>query len=385
MTTLSSKAALAAAGVLVVVAVTAATSTRDPRPVTVHEWGTFTSIAGKDGRAVPWRPLTGPPDLPSFVRNSGVQGKGILTGTVRMETPVLYFYSPQEAVVNVSVTFKQGLITEYFPRAVHAAAGHRPGSLIGPAVVHRMAWTDVRIQPDAATTFPIEPTPNHYYAARETDASPLQVGPDHERFLFYRGVGAFDLPVAAVVGPDDGVNVTNAGSEPIPAVILFENRHGRIGWRVHRGLTGQTRFESRAVGGDITSLRSELERMLVAEGLYGKEAKAMVETWSDSWFEEGTRIFYLLPRSVVDAILPLEIRPAAVDVVRVFVGRLELATSGTLTDLGAALREGDRATLVRFGRFLRPFADRLFETPLPPADRLRYEAMIETIHPGAAR
>ena len=380
MTTLSSRAALVAAGVLVVAATAA--SSRDPRPVTVHEWGTFTSIAGKDGRAVPWRPLTGPPDLPSFVQTSGVQGKGALTGTVRMETPVLYFYAAQETVVNVSVAFKQGLITEYFPRAFHAASGHRPGTPIGPTVVHRMVWSDVRVQPDAAASFRQEPTPNHYYAARDTDASPLQVGPDRERFLFYRGVGNFDLPLTAVVGANDAVNVTSSSSEPIPAVMLFENRRGRISWRVHRGLTGQIRFGSPAAVSGMASLRPELERMLVAEGLYAKEAKAMVETWSDSWFEEGTRIFYLLPRSVVDAILPLEVRPAAAQVARVFVGRLELATTATLTDLGDALRTNDRARLVKYGRFLRPFADQLFETPLPAADRLRFEALIEAVHPA---
>ncbi len=39
----------------------------DPAPVTAHEWGTFTSIAGADGTAVMWRPLHGPQDLPCFV------------------------------------------------------------------------------------------------------------------------------------------------------------------------------------------------------------------------------------------------------------------------------------------------------------------------------
>ena len=34
----------------------------------VHEWGTFTSVAGPDGQAVPWRPLSGSSDLPCFVR-----------------------------------------------------------------------------------------------------------------------------------------------------------------------------------------------------------------------------------------------------------------------------------------------------------------------------
>jgi hypothetical protein len=383
MSTLSSKAALVTIGVLVAAA--AAATSRDPRPVTVHEWGTFTSIAGQTGRAVPWRPLTGPPDLPSFVRDSGVQGKGTLTGTVRMETPVLYFYSADEAVVNVSVAFKQGLITEYFPRAFHAAAGHRPGRPIGSTVVHRMAWTDVRIRPAATPTFPVEAIPNHYYAARNTDASPLEVGPDRERFLFYRGVGSFDLPVTAVVGAKDDVNVANTGGEPIPAVILFENQGGRIGWRVHRGLTGQIRFASPAAGGSVVSLHSELERMLVAEGLYVKEAKAMIETWSDSWFEEGTRILYLLPSSAVDSILPLEIKPAAASVVRVFVGRLELVTAARLTDLEAALRTNDRTTLAKYGRFLRPLADRLFEIPLPAADRVRFEAMIDAVSSGAGQ
>ena len=53
-----------------------ALSTVGPAPVhgsdsaglVVHEWGTFTSIAGVDGAAIQWRPLSGPSDLPCFVR-----------------------------------------------------------------------------------------------------------------------------------------------------------------------------------------------------------------------------------------------------------------------------------------------------------------------------
>ena len=33
----------------------------------VHEWGTFTSVAGADGQAESWRPFSGPSDLPCFV------------------------------------------------------------------------------------------------------------------------------------------------------------------------------------------------------------------------------------------------------------------------------------------------------------------------------
>ena len=35
--------------------------------LTVHEWGTFTTVAGKGGRAIDWLPLSGPVDLPCFV------------------------------------------------------------------------------------------------------------------------------------------------------------------------------------------------------------------------------------------------------------------------------------------------------------------------------
>src|SRR5438105_2395466 len=73
----------------------------------VHEWGTFTSIAGKDGVALEWRPLNGSIDLPKFVHTiqgerDGIRhgiGKDDLTARVRMETPVLYFYAGAETDV----------------------------------------------------------------------------------------------------------------------------------------------------------------------------------------------------------------------------------------------------------------------------------------------
>ena len=56
--------AVSAAAVLIPNGVAATTQSPD---LVVHEWGTFTSIAGPDGQAVQWRPLTGPSDLPCFV------------------------------------------------------------------------------------------------------------------------------------------------------------------------------------------------------------------------------------------------------------------------------------------------------------------------------
>lgn len=380
MTMVSAKACVAAAGVFV--AVLAASAAPDPVPLTVHEWGTFTSIAGENGRAVPWRPLTGPPELPSFVRTSRFQAKGSLTATVRMETPVLYFYSPRETVVNVSVRFRQGLVTEYFPPADTSAPAWQPGGSIPSVAEHAISWGKVRVQPGAPPSFPTEGTKNHYYAARHTDAAPLAVGPDRERFLFYRGVGTFDLPLTAVVRPDHSVAARNTGADVIPAVVLFENRGGRIGWSVHRDLKENVQLARPRPDGSVAALRVELERVLVEQGLYDREAKAMVDTWSDSWFEEGTRLFYIVPRRLVDAILPLDITPAPAAVARVFVGRLELVTAASLTELESALRHNDRARLAKFGRFLQPVADRLLAGPLSPDDRARFERILVNVGAG---
>src|SRR5437867_3763698 len=83
----------------------------------VHEWGTFTSVAGEDGAAVTWDALGCKSDLPKFVGNQGYWNKWALQGTVRMETPVLYFYSSREMDAQVKVAFPQGLITEWYPTA----------------------------------------------------------------------------------------------------------------------------------------------------------------------------------------------------------------------------------------------------------------------------
>jgi len=64
-----------------------------PDGLTVHEWGTFTSVAGEDGNSVNWNVLGGKDDLPRFVNDNYHCFKRLLTGSVRMETPVLYFYT----------------------------------------------------------------------------------------------------------------------------------------------------------------------------------------------------------------------------------------------------------------------------------------------------
>jgi hypothetical protein len=321
--------------------------------LTAHEWGTFTSVAGKDGKAVAWLPVDRQSDLPCFVNESQAGLEDYLVGTVRMETPVLYFYASREMTVNATVRFPKGWLTEWYPQAKLTNDYPDEDNL------STLVWRDVQVLPKAALNFPVEPGPSHYYAARETDAAPLRVNDQNEKFLFYRGVGNFPVPVSARVRSDGKIRLWNTGALPIPGVILFENRGGKIGYRAIGSLKTDITLAAPTLNGNLTSLGRELERILVAAGLYPKEAAAMVATWRDSWFEDGTRVFYIIPPNSLDKHLPLKIEPKPVKIARAFVGRMEVITAATERAVADAIRTNNKSALDPYRRFLRPIAEKL--------------------------
>jgi hypothetical protein len=329
--------------------------------LTVHEWGTFTSIAGNDGQAVEWSPLTGSTDLPAFVEHFRDPGFKVgLRGTVRMETPVLYFYDSREETVSVSVVFSKGVITEWYP---HASRVEPAGNLYGE-ILHQtsaggsIVWDSVTLAPNERSDFPREHGNNHYYAARMTSSTPLRVqtppGQQQEKFLFYRGVSTFPVPILAKLTATGKLLVENRGEEEIPNAILFERRGEKVGYRIGGAVQKDAAFDPPELTGTIDDLGRELEGILVAQGLYQDEAHAMVETWRGSWFEEGSRLLYIVSPAFVNEVLPLSIHPAPAQTVRVFVGRLELVTPATQKAVETAFAANDTATLKTYGRFLEP-------------------------------
>ena len=151
-----------------------------------------------------------------------------------------------------------------------------------------------------------------------------------------------------------------------------------------RGGSKQVTIERPALTSDFEYLRQDLQTALIDEGLYPREAAAMIETWRDSWFEEGTRLFYLIPRVSVDAILPLDIEPRPAEVVRVFVGRLEIITPEMQTEVEHALRQNDLRTLRKHGRFLEPIAKRLEARFSSASDQATMKAALLAVSPPAA-
>ena len=349
---------IAAILILTPLALNAAELKVENNPVIAHEWGTFTSVADEDGNPVQWAPLFGAPDLPCFVAHFDTSHvtKWQISGLVRMETPVLYFYSQRPLTLSVHVDFPRGLITEWYPQASKVTPA--APAIVGP--IYRngsIEWDAVSLLPGENLDFPSTLGASRYYAARQTDSVPLRIGTQQEKLIFYRGVGNFLPPLRPRYEADGTLEIRNAGSEPIPLAILFQNHKGKIGYKAIRSI--EDTIDSTAPTADLGQLRSELITALVGFGLYPKEASAMLETWRDSWFEEGTRVLYIMPRRDVDSVLPLTVTPVPQRITRVFVGRAEVLSPSTKETLRDAVDRGDYSSLEKFGRFLDIYAQRL--------------------------
>ncbi len=123
--------------------------------------------------------------------------------------------------------------------------------------------------------------------------------------------------------------------------------------------------------------------MLVAQGLYEKEALAMIKTWRDSWFEEGLRVFYIVPRKVTDSILPLTIEPQPSELTRVLVGRIEIITPEMEKEIESSLHDSSRdlsevaaEITLKHGRFAEPVLKAVLEKTSDPQLRARIQQII---------
>lgn len=382
---------------------TQANSTK-PADLVVHEWGTFTSIAGKNGAAIDWRPLNGASDLPKFVYTEdaqkgyretyGVKGKNQIA-RVRMETPVIYFYTPREMEVSVNVNFPNGKITEWYPQASIVNEKYSPQSSINDTSGRfdsGINWGKIRLLPNERPDYLREASYSHYYPARETDAVPIQVCNadktkiEKEKFLFYRGVGNFDLPLSVKTGGKN-LNLSNLGEAEITNLIVFENRGGKIGYTLVDKLSKEGTVARPATNATLNDVLGELEKLLIAGGLYEKEAEAMIKTWQDSWFEEGLRVFYILPDKATNEVLPLRVEPQPKEIVRVLVGRAEVITPeleqdvkrqvGLLKSTSAETREEARAALRKHGRFYEPILKRIMESETDAKVREQLRKLID--------
>lgn len=262
----------------------------------------------------------------------------------------MYFYSPKELTCNGRISFPQGEITEYYPMP------DLPG-----IPVRAIERKGVELLPGRAVNLPMEKGSNHYYRARATESVPLRVWKgnvvaQHEKFLFYRGVGTFAMPLSVQVSADK-VAMRQAVTPGIGEVTLFESRNGRASF-LRSGLQSSSGVVDRLLpDGSVESLKRDLE-MLARRPRPLSEGK-------------GFRVFYVLPRQQTDAILPLAITPKPTKLVRVLVGRMETMTPEAAQEIVRLLTRLKRVPGTqnaevseireRYGRVLAPMIRRVLE------------------------
>ena len=374
----------------------------DPADLLVHEWGTFTTMQGSDGVTLEGLQHEEEP-LPDFVHAiDGFNALDVLAGlckgigrpvrgcTVKMETPVTYFYSPQSLLVHARVEFDHGMLTQWYPAvAEYGVRGAAKDEQIDFAKVER-GWLDWQIEV-LAPKFGADATPSvdaaaPWRAARTSEANCVRAHvaatEDHpavdetEGFLFYRGLGRFDLPIHVRTSPGSQLDIANTStvaSDALTHLFVLNVRDGRGAFSyVPRIAPGASVRVARPLAADapaidamIAELQPKLEAALVDSGLFAPEAHAMVETWKRSYFKSpGLRVLYVVPQRITDLVLPLAISPKPRAQLRVLVGRLECISPEQERDTLQALSrfvDGDDETrsaawdhLSKLERFLEP-------------------------------
>ncbi|XXY48830.1 hypothetical protein WME91_53385 [Sorangium sp. So ce269] len=357
----------------------------------VHEWGTDTVVVGSDGSLQPGLHHE-EEDLPAFVYDrleaGSLDGSTSASVNVKMETPITYFYAEEPLEAYVQMAFPKGIFTQWYPAvrefyppifAPNTVAGVTTyadpalepefpfGSQVcaekyGAIANGSLQWGTIEILGrDGDIPVPEAPLDRFTWAhARQVGANPLRVAgvpgateaPQHERFLFYRGLGNFDLPVRVTAGTGGAISAENTLGEAIGAVFVL-NVGASAGAFVARpeGIASGGTLVERAPSLDgappldefVEALGASVIDALDATGLYHDEAVAMVNTWKRQWFRTpGVRVLYLAPEAWTDASIPLTIDPTPDDVVRVMMLRVEvLSPEIEAADVGAARRLAD--------------------------------------------
>ncbi|MEW6283059.1 MAG: hypothetical protein AB1758_30885 [Candidatus Eremiobacterota bacterium] len=339
-----------------------------PRPqgseLILHEWGTFTCLQDETGQALGGINTDDEP-VPDFVHSLGpivrnrTDSKGtgapVLPGvTLRLETPVVYIYpSVQDPHprLDLHVEFRGGWLTQFYPAATRADAPGLPDAL-SSRTVGRLEWDGIQVgtpESGPSTDLPV------WTAPRLAGAPGLTVGQEHESYLFYRGVGHLDSPLR--------IRANRLATSTVPVARLWVAHIRADGTTAYRRVEGPVGANQVALpapegfsAGNLARLRLELQAALEADGLYEREAVAMLKTWEVSYFQSpGLRVFYLVPRVWTDQVLPLHLSvPAQVE--RVMMGRVELISPEQREVLermrGGRAEEDDYRRLGRFAEAL---------------------------------
>ena len=360
----------------------------------VHEWGTFLGMNGSDGSSLDGM-YHEEHALPAFVHSRSRDQLRLPFILLKGETPVIDFYTETRQFVRLGVGFPQGIWTQWYPQAllVNPSLAQSAEDLDHPRN-GRICWQAEIIPASVAgpdVKIPVTSSEALWNHARQVDSAYVKTfdgtrdtpQPEFEKFLFYRGLGEARLPVRLDARLNGTLRVDREpapGQQVITQIFVIRVENGRGAYRFRPTLrTGEevtgvipSMAESRPLPEFTKSIADDLAARLVEAGLYAKEARAMVNTWTSSYFQsEGIRALFVLPQSWTDAFIPMTVVPRPKEIIRVMVGRLELLTGEREQMAEAAIRDltgGDSAKrqaafefLREQGRYVEPIVRRVMK------------------------
>jgi nitrogen fixation protein FixH len=349
-----------------------------PDRLIVHEWGTITTRHAPDGTPQGrLNRIAVSEVLPAFVHRyeppgthspaTSLQKAPLTPGrpdvTMRLETPVVYFYPPaganpsSVAAFDVSVSLRGGVLNEFYPRGdasvqldvervnlkMRAGALRTwDGAVLDNYLVGSLRWSRVTLK--EATVLP--QTASHVWLApRAVRATAVAASGEGERYLFYRGVAHLDALVQTQLsGSEIRLSaprrlewLRDPGMTIGELWILDVRSDGHAAFREHKRLViakdGADRelariplFAERDYSASgLGEIRGAMRRALISAGLFEEEADAMLDTWKAEYFDQpGLRVLYIVPPEWIAYYLPLTVS-APHALTRVLVGRIDLA------------------------------------------------------------
>ena len=392
-------AAVVAAGALTMSALAS------PGGLVVHEWGTFLAMNGSDGVTLDGM-YHEEHALPAFVHARGRDELRLRASNLKGETPVVYFYTDRPVRVRVEVGFPSGLWTQWYPQA----------DFVGPSFVQlgslprarngRIGWTVDVVPPSIARpSLPEAPADALWQYSRNVDAAFVSAvdstrpgnPKEWERFLFYRGLGEARLPLD--VSTNGGGRLTCGAdlTEDLRDVYFIRVENNRGAYRHVPSLRCDEQIArvvptmdgAQDVDRFATAIADHLAARLQDHGLYAPEARAMVNTWRNSYFTtDGIRVLFVLPQSWTDRFIPMKVDPRPDELVRVMVGRIELLTPereraaetavSSLASPDPKVRELAFSMLRDQGRYVEPIVRRTMQSSSDEGVRLLSRRLLMT-------
>lgn len=325
--------------------------------LTVHEWGTFTTLRGSDGGVLSGLYIEEeqlPPFVyhhPGFSPDPIIETNGyraVKDVTVKMETPVLYFYSPKEQNVKVHVDFPNGTISQWYPERSGGELTPTSDTIdLGKPMTGSIDWDVTILDPKTTEQMTQQQVNQKWYAPRQTDANLVKnLGGEIEKYLFYRGLANFTLPIEVKFIDNNHLSVTNSSDLSIPFIYIYDkvmssDTANQI-WGIGPLQPKETKVFTRPSTYYDDQLTEEFYIALKEAGLTAKEASAMLQTWTDGYFQTpGFKVFWIVPRELTDMILPINITPTPDSLERVLVGKSEIMTPMLEAELLADYKAGN--------------------------------------------